>query len=95
MQITITDLNNYEQENYGFIIDVTPEIYHRLTLVNERRMTVEQTFYTEKDVFWINKATHRERLAYYEWLDIPISFDNIYEDVFYKGNGLIKTKDKL
>jgi len=99
-QYTITEDNEYEYETYGYILYLTSEqaksVEDKIAekCPKDKEISIEQTFYTKKEVDLINKHNLNyllPRLDFYEFeTETTLEDWKDYEDLFYKGSGLKK-----
>lgn len=99
MQVTFTDINDYEGESFSFIMEIEDEqmidVIEQGTIdwQEEGSFKIERnTTYTQEQVSLINKHSDNEymdRIGFYEFKDYR-NVKDWYMDVFYKGIGLKK-----
>lgn len=92
MQIEVIDHNNWEGENFSFVMEVPEDIARKIAEQADECLTVVlNTDYKAADIERINSISdngYMDRIGFYEFKAIPTHFGGIYEDVFYKGHGL-------
>jgi hypothetical protein len=93
MQITITDHNDWEGEDFSFILTVDEETAKHIKSLSDDRMSVDlNTDHTTVSVVQINKNSdngYMSRMNFCEW-DQPEDLTKIkdfYQEVVYKGIG--------
>jgi len=96
MQVTVTDHNEWEGESFSFVLEIDSNLAARIQAQEFDLMTIEYpTGYTQSDIDQINSNSdnsYMDRIGFYEIkksININDGID-FYEDVFYKGAGLIK-----
>jgi len=98
MQITVTDHNDWEKESFSFILEVSENTSYLIKSQESFQMKVDlNTNFTELEVNIINKSSNNgymDRIGFYEILPQKVLqvIDSLYENIFYKGNGLVKIK---
>lgn len=99
MQVTITEINEWEGETFSYILDVNEDILSQLKegLKSSDVVTIEEnTTFTTDDVDNTNSTSsnsYMDRIGFYEIRNTDFKkFDDFefYEDLIYKGVGLKK-----
>ena len=99
MQITVTDHNDWEGEDFSFILEVDEDLAEQISRQESSKMEVQlNTQYQLGEISEINKRSNNgymQRIGFYEFKDgIVITPDTyFYDEIFYKGCGLTKLKD--
>ena len=94
MQITITDHNDWEGEDFSFILEIDENLAHQIERQESSEMEVElNTEWQLGDEKRINKRSqngYMDRIGFYEIKPSIIIVPGIdfYETIFYKGCGL-------
>ncbi len=97
MQITVTDHNDWEGEDFSFVLEVDEETANKIKAAEDEEGTLEvelHTSHTQKDIDKINRRSrngYMDRIGFYS-LQTPSGEFDWYEDVFYKGVGLKRIK---
>lgn len=92
MQITVTDHNEWEGEDFSFILEVDDKTAKRIYMNRNRYMSVElNTAHTPESIKAINIRSdngYMDRIGFYE-INKPLpKRGGLYEKIFYKANGL-------
>lgn len=100
MQITITDHNEWEGEDFSFVMEMDEQLANQISNQASSSMSIEfNTSYSQQDIDRINDHSdngYMERIGFYELKPQIIIVPGIdfYDQVFYKACGLINLKDK-
>lgn len=92
MQITVTDHNDWEGEDFSFVMEVSDEMAHKIKMLQDHSLEVQlNTRHTKESVDVMNKLSNNgymNRIGFYDFKHEHVNFDNVYEDIFYKAGGL-------
>lgn len=89
MQITVTDHNEWEGEDFSFILEVDENLGYQIERQESSEMGVElNTDYQLSDEILLNEHSdngYMDRIGWYE-INVPIVPGmDFYGEVFYKG----------
>lgn len=99
-QYTITEVNDWEGETFGYIVNITEDTFQRVSDIlqeisdsGEAEVSIASSSYTPEQVELVNNHssnTYMERLGFYEITNSLTSTD--YSNFPYKGNGLKRVR---